>query len=245
MRLLFLNPTGQLGGAETSLLEILLVLREKQPLWTLQTLVPSPGPFVDKLRELGFSVVSLPFSDRIAELGDAGLANWQDWANLSLRIARVSKDILAYCARLRNLIRNYKPTLIHSNGFKMHLLASQSAPPNVPVIWHLHDFLSSRRLMAPLMKYAANRCQGAIAISESVAKDAQRLLPPKISIKTIYHSVNANRFSPHGETLDLDALANLPPAPTGLLRIGLISTFARWKGHQLFLESLGQAPTKP
>ena len=36
---------------------------------------------------------------------------------------------------------------------------------------------------------------------------------------------------------DLDALAGLSPAPTGTVRVGLIATYASWKGHHLFLEA--------
>ena len=38
--------------------------------------------------------------------------------------------------------------------------------------------------------------------------------------------------------MDLDALAGFTDAPQGLPRIGLVATFARWKGHLLFLEAI-------
>src|SRR5262249_20460497 len=36
----------------------------------------------------------------------------------------------------------------------------------------------------------------------------------------------------------LDALAGLSPAPHGTVRIGLLATFARWKGHEVFLRAI-------
>jgi glycosyltransferase involved in cell wall biosynthesis len=42
--------------------------------------------------------------------------------------------------------------------------------------------------------------------------------------------------------VDLDALAGLPPAPAGVVRVGLVATFARWKGHITFLEALSRLP---
>ena len=35
----------------------------------------------------------------------------------------------------------------------------------------------------------------------------------------------------------LDAAAGLPPAPPGTVRVGLVATFARWKGHDVFLDA--------
>src|SRR5262249_34954493 len=39
---------------------------------------------------------------------------------------------------------------------------------------------------------------------------------------------------------DLDSLARFPAALPGTLRIGLVSTFASWKGHDVFLEAARQ-----
>jgi len=47
---------------------------------------------------------------------------------------------------------------------------------------------------------------------------------------------------PSGPALDLDALAGLPPAAPGTVRVGLMATFARWKGHLTFLDALSRLP---
>ena len=36
---------------------------------------------------------------------------------------------------------------------------------------------------------------------------------------------------------DLDALAGLPPAPSGTVRFGLVATYARWKGQEVYLKA--------
>ena len=41
--------------------------------------------------------------------------------------------------------------------------------------------------------------------------------------------------------MDLDALAGLPPAVPGTVRVGLVATFARWKGHKTFLQAAAAA----
>ena len=54
--------------------------------------------------------------------------------------------------------------------------------------------------------------------------------------------MDLDRFNPQGPKLDLDALSGLPPAPEGTLRVGLVATMARWKGHEVFLHSLSILP---
>ena len=56
------------------------------------------------------------------------------------------------------------------------------------------------------------------------------------------HAVDLDRFAPFGDRVDLDALAGLPQAPAGTVRVGLLGTFARWKGHETFLRALAQLP---
>ena len=45
---------------------------------------------------------------------------------------------------------------------------------------------------------------------------------------------------PDGRHLDLDALCSLPPLAPGGVRVGLVATFARWKGHDAFLKALAR-----
>jgi glycosyltransferase involved in cell wall biosynthesis len=50
--------------------------------------------------------------------------------------------------------------------------------------------------------------------------------------------VDADRFHADGAVADLDALSNLPAAEPGTIRIGLVATMARWKGHAIFLRAV-------
>jgi glycosyltransferase involved in cell wall biosynthesis len=61
-------------------------------------------------------------------------------------------------------------------------------------------------------------------------------------VKVIHNAVDLDRFAPTGARADLDALAKLPPAPAGTVRVGLVGTFSRWKGHDVFLRALAALP---
>ena len=53
MRVMFLNPTGQLGGAESSLVDILASLRRAEPSWPLHLLAASDGPLIGRVAIAG------------------------------------------------------------------------------------------------------------------------------------------------------------------------------------------------
>ena len=61
-------------------------------------------------------------------------------------------------------------------------------------------------------------------------------------ITTVYNAVNLDRFKADGNVAPLDELSGLPPAPPGTIRVGLVATFARWKGHEVFLRALAALP---
>jgi glycosyltransferase involved in cell wall biosynthesis len=58
----------------------------------------------------------------------------------------------------------------------------------------------------------------------------------------VWNAIDLERFSPDGARLDLDAVSGLPAADD-VLRIGLVATFARWKGHETFLRALAALPS--
>ncbi len=78
MRLLFLSPTGQFGGAEAALVELVTGLRDRYPDWQLSVVAASDGMLVDRLRTLGLAVTVLPFPPRFAKVGEWGAgSSWR------------------------------------------------------------------------------------------------------------------------------------------------------------------------
>jgi glycosyltransferase involved in cell wall biosynthesis len=225
-----------------SLLDMLASLRAAAPGWPLRLIVSEDGPLVDRAKALGVETTVLPFPNALARLGDAGAGGpaGQQQSRLTLYngLLAASPSVGLYVRRLRRLIRQLSPDIIHSNGFKMHLLGAWARPARVPLIWHIHDYVSLRPLMARLLKRYSKRCAAAIANSRSVAADVEKVCGAGLKVQTIYNGIDVKRFSPAGPKLDLDALAGLSPAPPETVRIGILATLARWKGHQTFLRAL-------
>ena len=87
------------------------------------------------------------------------------------------------------------------------------------------------------LRKVSSRCALLIAVSNSIALDARKALPRTLPLEVVYNVVDVDVFTPEGRTLDLDQLAGLPPSSPGTTSIGLVATFAYWKGHDVFLSA--------
>ena len=238
MRVVYLNPCGQLGGAEISLLDLLAGIRAAEPRWDLHLVLGEDGPLVERAQALGVRVVVAPFPGALARFGDSA---GQPVAMLG-RALQAAAGTVFYLTKLRRILMTIKPDIIHSNGFKMHILGVWARAQRTPVIWHIRDYVNSRSVMKRLLRLHASRCAVAIGNSQSVARDIQRACGTRLDAVCIYNAVDLDQYSPNGPRADLDSMSQLPQAEAGTLRIGLIATLARWKGHAAFLRALAQLP---
>ena len=240
MRIVFLSPSGELGGAETALLDMLAAIHEARPDWALAMIAASSGPLVAKA-SIHADVVAIPFPNALARLGEWGTrGSVATRLRLGAGLLAATAPAIGYARRLQRRLRDFNPDIIHSNGLKMHLLGARVRPPHAKLVWHLHDYPAGRRLTARLLSSQTHRCDAMLANSESVAAEARQRFGAGVPVHTIYNSVDLERFNPAGPRADLDALAGLPPLAPGGIRVGLVGTFARWKGHGVFLEALAR-----
>lgn len=239
MRVLYLNPCGQMGGAETSLLELLRSVRAAVPDWELWLVLGEDGPLAGKARDQGVQVSVVPFPRALARTGDVSPRTLGAFGSLAMSTA----SAVLYASRLARAIRRIAPDVIHTNGLKMHVLGAWSGPKGTPVVWHIHDYVGSRRFMGRLLRRFSKRCAAAIVNSQSVAADLNALMP-RLKKTVIYNAIDLERFSPAGERMDLDRACGLSTPSGDTIRVGLVATFARWKGHKVFLKALSQLPSQ-
>lgn len=238
MRLLFLSPSSTLGGAERVLLDLLRLVRSARPEWTLMLLSAHEGPLIESAKRLGVRTRVLPFPRSVARLGDSGLAGPMAWGRFAGNAIVGGPQMALYMRRLRREIAAFAPDIIHTNGFKMHVIGALAKPDSAALVWHVHDYPGSRRVTARLLVRLKDKCTAVVAVSESVAADVRRLLADRVPVHAVLNSIDPSHFTPEGPRLDLDAKAGMPPARPGVLRVGLPATFARWKGHTLFLDAV-------
>jgi glycosyltransferase involved in cell wall biosynthesis len=242
MNLLYFNPVGSIGGAEMCLLDLLASTIRARPDWRVAVVLGDDGPLREAVDALGVRCLVEPMPEAVSSLGDSGRDGGK--AKLLARMAASTRQALAYGSRLRRLFRSERPDLVQTNGMKAHLLGTWAAPGRVPVVWHLHDYLGSRPAMARLLRLASRRPGvSVVAVSNSVAEDARRVLGARVPIRAIHNAVDLRRFAPgSGDGSTLDRASGLPDAPPGTVRVGMVATFALWKGHEVFLDAIARIP---
>jgi glycosyltransferase involved in cell wall biosynthesis len=240
MHIAYLNPVGALGGAERCLLTMLSAVRQARPDAELHLIAAGDGPLLAQAEALGVRPWVVPMPARLVALGDSA---WKDRSRLGACLALAPRALAAlpavrrYREQLLRTLHQIRPDLVHSNGIKTHLLIRLAGWDECPVVWHLHDFLGQRPLMGRVLGWARRSVAGAVAISQAVREDAANVLPG-LPVEVVYNATNVEEFSPAPrDGRWLDDLAGLPPAPSGTQRVGLVATFARWKGQPLFLEA--------
>ena len=137
--------------------------------------------------------------------------------------------------------RTIDPDVVHTNGLKMHLLGARCRPSRAKVLWHLHDYPDARPLTAALLRASATTAAAAVvANSESVAEHARRCSSDRVRAHRLQRrgsrSVSSGRPSPRSGC----AMPACRRSRAGGIRIGLVGTFARWKGHDVFLQALAR-----
>lgn len=217
MRVVYVSPMGGLGGAERCLLTAMAAVKRLGH--GVRLISCTDGPLVERARELGAIAEVVPMPVALAATGESGGI---------LRGPRVALAAWRYARRLRRAVDEARPDVVHSNGLKTHLLLAM-ARPGAPVVWHLHDFLAGRRVTARLLRWARGRAARAIAISRAVAADAGAVLDG-LPIDTVMNAIDVGRFAPTGPVAEL-------PGDGAAVRVGLVATYARWKGQDIFLRA--------
>ena len=242
MEILYLNTSGQIGGSERSLLTLIQVLRQEHPEWRFSLIVGEDGPLALSAAALGVSVQVLCLPRELALIGGGSRFRlggaWRTLRALTLATA--------YRSRLKASIRAICPAVIHSNSLKMHFfLATISRGRSGSAagrVFHLHDSLRGRPLERRLLKAAVRRYDTIVAVSEALVTELLGFSFAAKKIALIHNGVLLERFSPDGDGSDLDTLSQLPAAHEGVVRIGLVAAFARWKGHSTFMRALALLP---
>lgn len=232
LRVLFLNPEAALGGAERCLEDLAVSFTQRPEHEVIcSALLLSPGPLADRLRKAGVptEVFALPeFWAGLGEKGQPGL-----WKRPRFLLTQLL-SLWRWSQVLKQRVAQLSPDVIHSNGIKTHLLwglATLTSPltngrGDVPVVWHVHDFLTSRRFSRALLRFFSRKAYAAVANSTATLERAQSVL--RCALLRIYNGVSEEPSSIKR------------PTELASCRIGLVATYAKWKGHDLFFEAIAK-----
>jgi glycosyltransferase involved in cell wall biosynthesis len=236
LRVLLLSAVGEIGGAERVVLDL---IRFAQPGVRFALICMADGPLVAAAREAGAERVQVcPWPERLNRTGDSGIAGFSQalrtaptmFASLALSLPGFERSAQA----VNRAVAEWRPHVIHSNNVKTHLLSRRIRPGAAKLIWHLHDLVSSRRLARHLLPRMATEVDAFVAVSDAVAKDAREVFGPSAPVTVVHNGIDTSRFAP--AVSDPSVLGRVRPG----LRVGLIATFARWKGQDVFIDAVAR-----
>lgn len=221
MRVLFVNHTGLVGGAERSLLSLL----DSLPADVHARLACPPGPLLERARQRGLRVVPIAES--------AG--------SLKLHLVHTPVALGAMAAAAAGVLRaarSWQADLLHANSIRAGLIAEPvSRALRRPLVLHVRDCLPPSPLTRRVQSSLASRAAAVIAISRHVSRAfdpigvAQRL-------EVIDNPFDLARLDP--ALLDRDAgRARLALAP-GVPALALVGQITPWKGQQEAVRALAR-----
>jgi len=233
MRVLFVNPAAGLGGSERSLVDLIASLVGSGSALEMKLLLFAHGDLEARVRELGLDVEVLPLPEALETLGES-----QREGAKGSRLAPLFRGVVAavpYAAALRRVVVAFRPTLVHTNGMKAHLFGALAAP-GLPRVVHLRDFMSERPLSRYVLPLVRRR---AVFVTNSRAVEADALsVAPSLRTRVVYNGIDLEMFRPASRMdTHLAKLSGLDePAPNAVV-VGLVATYAWWKGHRTFLDA--------
>lgn len=180
-RILYINHTGLVSGAEKMLLNILRGLDRAR--YEPYVLCPSRGELAAAIHAEGAEWFPLPaVAARFALRPD--------------RLLRAVLPLFRTAAVIRRQIRALNPDLIHANSVRAGIAASVAAMgTGKPVVWHVHDTLPRHPVSSAIRTFVyLNRGTPVIAVSQSTAVSFRGRLPFASRVRTIHNGMDLRRF---------------------------------------------------
>lgn len=225
--MLFVDQSGQLGGAELCLADIAAHYQAEA-----KVLLLSDGPFADLLRQRNIEVVVLPLPASAAS------------ATKQASMLSTARSLPALFAHLMELKAHFKGTKVaYLNTAKALLLGNLAGLlAGVPCIFHLHDLLDHRhfnRINLALLVASANRSKAVIANSQATA-DQFFIAGGRAPVHVIPNGFDIKAFDSVSQVNVSTIRTSLNPENQPVAAI--FGRLSRWKGQDVLLRAAAQIP---
>lgn len=187
-KIVFVNHTGVISGAERVLLTMLDGLDSSR--YEKVAFCPPHGDLADKIRARGIPVIGL----------EALQARFT-WNPIQL--VRYLRSYARVIREFRDAPHVREADLIHANTLRAGLVASfATIGSGIPVVWHLHDIMRIHPI-STVIRCAAVLMPGVrvVAVSHATAVRFQgwllRILPGRVPVSVLHNSVDSRQFHPN------------------------------------------------
>lgn len=227
-RVLFVDQSAEMGGAELSLLDIVTARKAAS-----QVVVLADGVFRDRLQAGGVTVRLMPLHG-VGKLG----------RDSSLLAALSSLPrLLAIVARLARHARDFD--VIYANTQKAQVLSALAAPiARRPLVFHLRDMLTTEHFGRGMLKVAVgltNRFAACVIANSEATAQSFRDAGGTTPVVVVHNGIDPSAF----DAIDGAAAAQtlrreigVPEAPL----VGVFSRIAHWKGQHVMIDALKALP---
>ncbi|MDO9713360.1 glycosyltransferase [Paracraurococcus lichenis] len=222
-RVLFVNHSSKLGGAELILLSILEEFDEASSVWLFEE-----GPLRTRLEQKAVRTVLATRRSGFSEVTRNGSL---------LRALPFAVDILKMAGDIGAYARSHE--VIYANSQKAFVCGAAAATlARRPLIWHLHDIVTP-----------AHYGKGQLRLQRALARLASRVIVPSKAAADAFSQLCGGKRKPiivsNGVTLAPDEMAKASRderrrhlgLPTGFV-VGVFSRLSPWKAQHILLQAL-------
>lgn len=210
--ILYLNDAVAIGGGERNLLALLEVLDKSK--WRPIVTCPRDGAFPSVLRGMGVQVewVKLPDCRKLKE---------------------VFRGIFAWLC-LNRIVRREQVAIIHANSPPWFPLGCIVAKQHrIPSVVSIQGRFPPRRIR----QYLLHRADLVFAVADSLRLLVEAAGVPVGRTKTIYSTVDTERFVPCSDT---EGVRKQFGIADGDLVIGCVANVAHYKGHDILIQAFAK-----
>lgn len=222
-RVLFLNASAQLGGGEVALAQLAAAVPGAK------VVLFEEGPAHPQFRDRGLDVEIVALSESAR----------QDSKESGMPGIRVVFDVLKHAWKISRMARDYE--VVHCNNQKSWVVgAFATALAGRPVVWHLHDILTTDHFSRMKIRVAVglSRWRKAKVVTNSLAsRDAFVAAGGDPSrIEVLYNPIDPAPFRDAAPIPGFKETLGAGDQPVW----GLFSRLASWKGQHVAIEALSR-----
>ncbi len=161
MRIMFVNPGGAAqGGAEKSLAQLIAGLTESGH--EVHVALMAAGDASTLFRDAGAHIAGV-VAEELQVAPRHGAAK-----TFITGAAKAAPTVAGIISALRRIVVRTAPDIVHSNGFRSHLLSPLFVPRSIPVVWSLRD-RAPHELHRALLRVASRSVASIVANSQFTA----------------------------------------------------------------------------
>jgi glycosyltransferase involved in cell wall biosynthesis len=196
----------------------------------VKLLLPGPGSFSEFVEREEISKAFFSMGKRLEKVGDSPVRGRFGFRKL-INLGFSAPGLIQAIWQIKRLANKHNPEVVLANGFKAQIFSALAIKKNIPLIWYFQDYVSNRKIVSKILPQVDRSNLFLIADSKSVAEDLGTIIRGK-KITIWKNTVDTGNFRP----------IPLVETKTGgasdkRLKVGLVATFAKWKGHETFLKA--------